>query len=290
MDSWSDGFNSVPAAELLRKGLYLVVLYNIIFLAFPLRDLLWGEHSLIAPMSFPELWTNRFVMFLHYEGMGKYYPLFMLLPILGVLIYLFRKKRRLSGLLVYIGVLILFNRTYTYLTGGNYLLHNLLFYLLWINEAPSSTGWKRSLSNIMSNFGIWACRIQVIIVYVFTGMFKMAGESWRAGEAVQIITHVDEFTLPWFENSIADIHWLMVLANYGALIYFFSFPFLVWSKRFKLYLLAFGVLFHLVLGFVVGVFDFSLVMIVSYAAFLDKESIQKLRFLLPGKKRTFIHP
>lgn len=290
ISSWSSGLEDKEAASWLRKGLYVVVLYNIIFLAFPLRDLLWGEHSLIAPMSFPELWTNRFIMFLHYEGQGFLYPFFMGLPLIGVVIFWRWKKARFASLLVYLGTVILFNRTYTYLTGGNYLLHVLLFYLIWIDENGGYSGWKGALSNIVSNFGLWACRIQVVIVYLFTGLYKMSGESWPAGEAVYIITHVDEFTLPWFEHSIAEIHWLMVIANYSALIYFFSFPFLVWSKKYKLYLLSFGVIFHLTLAFLIGVFDFSLVMIVSYAAFLDSESIEKIKALLPSKKRSLAHP
>jgi hypothetical protein len=142
---------------------------------------------------------------------------------------------------------------------------------------------------MLSNFGLWACRIQVVIVYVFTGAYKLAGEAWRSGEAVFMITHVDEFTLPWFENTIAEIHWLMVLANYVALLYFFSFPILIWSKKWKLYLLAFGTVFHLCLGIVLGVFDFSLIMIASYAAFLDEASIKKLKGFLPIKQRSVAH-
>ncbi|NND94327.1 MAG: HTTM domain-containing protein, partial [Flavobacteriales bacterium] len=188
-----------------------------------------------------------------------------------------------------LGTAILFSRTYSFLTGGNYLLHILLFYLVFIDEKRSGSGLRSQLSNMLSNFGIWACRLQVIIVYLFTGMYKLAGESWRSGEAVHIITHVDEFTLPWFEHSIADLHWLMVIANYSALIYFFSFPILVWSKRWKLYLLAFGAMFHLTLGLVIGVVDFSLIMIASYAAFLDDESIDKIKSILPGKKRSLAH-
>jgi hypothetical protein len=259
-------------------------------MALPLHKLLWGDHSLIIDFSFPDLWTNDFVMLLHNSDYAALYPLFMGLPIVGIGLYIWKGYKRIPALLVYIGVLVLFSRAFLYLTGGGYLLHLLLFYLIWIDESATYSGWKGELSNLLSNFGLWACRVQLVIVYLFTGMYKMAGEGWRSGEAVYLITHVDEYTLPWFEHSIADIHWLMVFANYLALVYFFTFPVLVWFKRSKLPLLLFGVLFHLGLGIVLGVMDFSLVMIVSYAAFLDEESILKIKQILPSKKRSVTHP
>lgn len=274
----------------LRNGLYALVTYNVIFLALPLHDLLWGPDSLVIDFKFPSLWTNDFIMFLHDSNHAHWYPFFMALPIVGILIYLWRGYRRIPAILVYIGVVVLFSRVFLYLTGGGYLLHILLFYLLWMDERANFSGWRGELSNVLSNLGLWACRVQLIIVYLFTGMFKLAGEGWRSGEAVYLITHVDEYTLPWFEHSIADIHWLMVLANYLAMAYFFAFPILVWSKRFKLPLLAFGVVFHLALGIVLGVMDFSFVMIVSYIAFLDEESIAKIKSVLPSKQRSVAHP
>lgn len=278
------------AMRWLRHGLYAVVLYNVVFMAIPLHDKLWGENSLVINFSFPDLWTNDLVMFLHDQAHASLYPLFILLPLVGISLYIWKGYRRISATMVYIGVLILFSRVFLYLTGGGYLLNLLLFYLIWMDEEEGYQGWKAELSNILSNLALWACRIQLIIVYLFTGSYKLAGEDWRSGEAVYLITHVDEYTLPWFEHYIADIHWLMVLANYVALVYFFAFPVFVWSKRFKLPLLAFGVLFHLGLGIVLGVMDFSFVMIVSYCAFLDEKSIQRLKEFLPSKERTIAHP
>ena len=289
IQQWMEFENGKAPARLLRVGLYLIVAYSILILGWPNHEYLWGEHALIAPMTFPDLWTNDIIMFLHKESYRSWYPLFMVLPFVGMAIVFFTRWTRVGALLVFIGTSVLFNRSYTYLTGGNYLLHLLLFYLVFIDEKENGSSTKAKCSNILSNFGQWACRLQVIIVYLFTGAYKMAGETWRSGEAVYIITHVDEFTLPFIENGIAEIHWLMVVANYMALVYFFTFPFLVWSKRWKLPLLLSGAFFHLTLGIVIGVFDFSLIMIASYAAFLDDESIQRISSILPIKKRAMTH-
>jgi len=54
-----------------------------------------------------------------------------------------------------------------------------------------------------------------------------------------------------------------------ALAYQLAFPFLIWIKKIKKLLLAFGVLFHLVIGLGMGIWDFALIMMASYTAFIE---------------------
>lgn len=271
----------------LRQGLYIVVLYNILILSLPLHDLLWGDRGLVMPLNFPDNPILDAVMILHEPSGPHLYPIFMALPVLGVLLYWWKGWRRVSAILVYVGVMVLYWRVTPYLTGGNYLLHILLFYLIWMDEGE---GEKSYFSKLLSNTALLACKVQLTVVYVFTGLYKLAGEAWRSGEAVSIITHVDEFTLPWFEASLANVDWLMAAANYGALIYFFAFPIMVWWDRYRLVFLAIGVTLHIAMGIVLGVMDFSLVMIVAYIALLKDEDITRLKHFLPSKKRAVAHP
>lgn len=274
----------------LRLGLYALVLYHIVFMAFPLTDLLWAEHSLVLPLSFPNTWVNRFVMLLHQPEYARLYPLFIALPIVGIGLYVWRGYQRLSAVLVYIGFIVLFNRVIPYMNGGNYLMHIYLFYIIFMAErSPSDARWS-FFSNLLTNLGLWAFRIQLLIVYVFTLAYKLGGTAWIDGSAVFIITHIDEFTLPWFETYVASIKPLMMIANYGALLYFILFPILIWVKRWKLRLLLVGTIFHLCLGLILGVMDFSLMMIVAYISFLEEDQIQSIKNLLPSKKRALMHP
>ncbi|NNC84284.1 MAG: hypothetical protein HKN79_11970, partial [Flavobacteriales bacterium] len=133
----SGSFDQVRTVKWLRWGLYALVAYSIIILGLPMHELLWGEYSLIAPMSFPDLWTHDVIMFLHDEDHRAWYPLFVILPFIGMALILFKRWTRFGALLVFLGTSILFNRTYTFLTGGNYLLHILLFYLVFIDEYSS---------------------------------------------------------------------------------------------------------------------------------------------------------
>jgi len=260
-----------------RHALYAVVLYLILILALPLHELIWGPESLIPQMGFPERWTNRLVMFLHYPGNESWYPLFFLLPFLGILVHWRSRFVRLGALLVYVGVLILFNRAYLMLVGGNYLLHLLLFYLLFIDERNEYEGTLGQLSRVSTRFGYWACRIQVCMVYAFSGGYKLISDQWRSGEAIYDITHLEEFSLPWFAELTTGMHGSMVVLNYLAMAYFLSFPVLVWFKRVRLPFLFLGEMLHLSMGVIIGVMDFSLVMMASYIVFLEQEDLVTLR-------------
>ena len=121
--------------------------------------------------------------------------------------------------------------------------------------------------------------LQVLYVYIFSGAYKWASEQWRSGEAVFDILHLKEFSLPWIMKSLDQWYGLFVLVNYIAMIYFSLFPFLVWSKRWKIPMLLFGVIWHLGMGWTIGVMDFSFIMIASYAAFLEKDDINKVKNL-----------
>jgi len=287
--NWSEGIPLRKSATWFRWGVYAIVIYHLL-ISIPVAHLLWGEHSLVLPLQFSSLWTNRFAMFLHESSHAWLYPFFIISVFAGVLIHAFTRYVRIGAILVYVGMMVLYNRSYMYLTGGNYLLHSLLFYLIFLDERNHWSGRREIASTIVSNFAIWACRIQIIIVYVFTTLYKLAGEKWRNGDAVYHITHVDEFTLPWFEHSVANVYPLMVAFNYLALIYFITFPFMVWSRRWKIPLLIFGVCFHLGLGYVIGVMDFSFTMVVSYIIFLDEVDIERIVGWFPGEKRAVAHP
>jgi len=205
----------------------MVVVYFITVLALPNLHYFWGTHSLIPALGFPEGLTYRVIMFLQFEGNEHYYPYFFIAVCAGLLIYVSKLSRRWATFLVWLGMMVLYNRAYLSLVGGNYLLHALLFYLFFADEKSEASGKWGFISHSLSNLALWACRIQVIYVYVFSGAYKWASEQWRSGEAVSDIMHLKEFSLPWIMDGPAEWHTHWVMVNYLAMAYFSLFPFLI---------------------------------------------------------------
>ena len=279
INSFTDSVQNPWTVKVLRGSLFFVIAYLILVLCLPNASLFWGSHSLMPSLGFPDTWLYKVVMALHQERYENWSPVFFASIGIGLALYVFKGPKRLATLLVWLGVIVLYNRAYLSMVGGNYLLQSLLFYLIFALEDANSKGRWGVVSNVMTNLALWACRIQVLYVYVFSGAYKWASEQWRSGEAVFDILHLKEFSLPWIMESLDQWYGLFVLVNYIAMIYFSLFPFLVWSKRWKIPMLLFGVIWHLGMGWTIGVMDFSFIMIASYAAFLEKDDINKVKNL-----------
>jgi hypothetical protein len=273
IQGFTSGVQSPSTIKLLRNSLILVTAYLILVLCLPNAQLFWGEHSLMPSLGFPDSWRYKIIMALHQDGYGNLYPLFFLSIGLGGVLYFFNGFNRIATFLVWLGVIVLYNRAYLSMVGGNYLLQSLLFFLIFADESSHAKGKWKVISDTLSNLALWACKLQVIYVYIFSGAYKLASEQWMSGEAVFDILHLKEFSLPLIMEYLDSFHGILVIIDYVAIAYFILFPFLIWSKKWKVPLLIFGVIWHLGMGWGIGVMDFSFIMISSYAAFLEEDDI-----------------
>jgi hypothetical protein len=281
IEAWINRMTSVVqdpwTIRTLRNSLFLITAYLILVLSLPLHDLFWGEDALTPQLGFADGPINYLILFLHQPGNESWYPLFFVSVLAGLSLYLLKGYPRLSTFLIWLGVVVLYFRAYLSMVGGNYLLHSLLFYLIFADEKATGESIWGSVSVTLTNLSLLACRIQVLIVYIFSSGYKWVSAQWRSGEAVYDILHIKEFSLPWIMETIDLWHGLAVFMNYFALAYFTLFSVLVWSKRWKLPLLFIGLCIHLGMGWAIGVMDFSLIMIASYTAFLEKDDIDRVK-------------
>lgn len=122
---------------------------------------------------------------------------------------------------------------------------------------------------------IWFQRlIGLQIAYVYLNAYggKIGQASWRSGNAVAEIlssralsTVATELFLP-----------LSAFLTWSTLLFEVSFPVLVWSRGFRPYVLAAGVLFHLGIQLTMAIPSFGAVMVASYACFLSDEEAERL--------------
>lgn len=252
-----------------RTAIYVFVAVNTLLLALPISSQVWGSESWQMPVPLADSWIDRFVLMLHLPGGEQWHWGLIGLQFLGLGLHFSAKFRRMAALLIYLSTLLLFSRAYLFSIGGHYLVHLMLFYLVFMDEDILPTDRWAPQRLVLSNLFFWAARIQVIIIYLLSGVYKLFGAYWLSGEAVGYMLAIEEWSTPFIMEHLGGVNVLTIGLTYLTLAYLLLFPILVWYRPIKRWLMLFGICFHIGLGWAVGVMDFSIVMIICYLLFWD---------------------
>lgn len=266
--------------RLLRKAIYLWFLVNTLIL-LPTAPDFWGQDSFVPALDPEVVQANPFINILSLEGMGGYYGGFIALQIILLLMGILCIYPRVVSILIYFVCINLDNKAYVILDGGNNLMHLMLIYLIFMNPShgsppAASPGFWKSLDNGFSNAAFLMARLQVVIVYLVSGLGKVAGELWQNGTALYYTLNVDEYTHPFAKNLVTQYPVLTVTGTYLTLLYQVAFPWLVWNRKLRPYLLTIGTLIHLQISFVMGLFMFGFAIAVAYLSFTTDNVAEKI--------------
>jgi len=103
-------------------------------------------------------------------------------------------------------------------------------------------------------------QIQVAIVMLHSALAKVSGQSWTRGYALWIVSLNPEYAyLP--ARFLADHFWIPTLAVYAVLLFELAYPFLIWGRATRPWMLSDALLLHLGIGAATGLYVFSLAMI-----------------------------
>ncbi len=111
--------------------------------------------------------------------------------------------------------------------------------------------------------------LQVCILYGFSALAKWYDADWLNGEVVYVTSQAQYYSRSFVINTVDSFHFLTVIITYVVLLYQSLFPFLIWVKGIKRYFLHFGVVMHLYIAFVMGLFFFGWIMVITYVLFYD---------------------
>ncbi len=126
-----------------------------------------------------------------------------------------------------------------------------------------------------ANLALRLIQVHYCIIYFFAATAKLQGPAWWTGEAM------------WrafanYEYQSADMTWLaaypwaLQLMTHVAILWELSFPYLIWVRPLRPIMLAFGVLMHLGIGALMGMWTFGLMMIFGYVAFLNPAAVRRM--------------
>lgn len=259
----------VNTSILLRKALYLVALVLIV-INLPVAEQFYGTQTFINYFHFygnPLKWLAQC---LNYSWLAPYWKFFVGAHILFLTMGLMGIFMRITPLLIYVTHLILMYKTIDITNGGVQLLNLLLFYQLFFIEKRI----KKHLywQNFMANLAFIACGLQVVFLYAIAGYSKLFGTYWISGEAFYFVSQIPEYSNPTMAQIIKNNAWLSLPISWFVLGYQLLFPLVIWLKKWKPIWLFLGVMFHLGIAFCSGIFDFGIIMLASYVAFLSEKN------------------
>ena len=178
------------------------------------------------------------------------------------------------------------------LTSAIHVLTSVLFCLLWArcDAAPSVDAWlarhrHRGEDDIGGPQPIWPLRLirmQVCVIYLNSGLWKLMYDTWRDGTAVHYAINLNIFHR--FPYPPTFLEPLTTVATYTTLVWEIGFAFMMMNRVTRRIALWLGVSMHLGMAFMLELGPFSFVMIASYLAFLDPvkvASFSRRRFGTP---------
>jgi hypothetical protein len=118
-------------------------------------------------------------------------------------------------------------------------------------------------------------QIQLCLLYFSSSLNKVTGQLWQNGTALYYVLLSEEYSNPAFGPWLADKYVFITLASYATIGVQLSFPYLVWTRRFRVPIICGLILMHLGIGFQMGLARFSLVMISTLLLLIPDEAYGK---------------
>lgn len=154
--------------------------------------------------------------------------------------------------------------------------------------ALSSSGAALSLDRRRSTGSFWSAQwrapwairllqVELASIYAWSAQIKLTGSKWVDGTAV---SYSWRYELPFSPlpppELVYDSTLLVNLATWGAVIAELALATLIWIRRWRPWVLAAGVCFHLVIMLSMNIGMYSLAMFSLYLAFVEPDKIKQL--------------
>lgn len=119
-------------------------------------------------------------------------------------------------------------------------------------------------------------QIQMAVIMFYSGIDKLRGDDWWHGEALwEVFVNVDRHS-SLLLDLFASQFWLVNLGSYATVLIEIAYPFLIWQRRTRPFLLAAAILLHLLFAVFMLLFMFSFVMILGHLSFLRPQWLAHL--------------
>lgn len=254
-------------------------------------DLLHGEYGLvqkpIAEVLSKAYIPSTFAIDAGFNGWGLHVP-FVLETIFFVNFFssvslLLGVAARFSAICCWISNAILMSSANVFNYGVDDFQLMGLFYcsLFPVDRVWSMTPDRRRSSGWPDGLPVWIIRIHICIVYFSAGLWKISGEQWWDGTALWLALLQPMFIhrpFSWYTlETLAKFRIVFSLAGMGVVLAQLAFPFLIFVRAIRPYILTIMIFFHICIGLFLGLQLFSFTLIIfDIAAFYEFSSSKAL--------------
>lgn len=271
LNQWQASVEISAVTELFTRAIYLFLLLNYLRL-IPLWEAIWGSETFVILNKSSE-GLDRLAFFLNHEPFRSHYLWFLIGFLFLLLLGVVGKSNFLTRILVFFLFVNIHNANHEISNGGLNLTHQLLFlHMFWFKNREGKESSMAALKNLMHNLSFYGVWLQVCLLYLSAGLFKLAGTHWLTGDAIAHVLSIEEYSLPWIVSIAEQNPWWMKLASWVTLFYQILFAILIWIKPIRSYFLLIGTIIHLGIAFFVGITDFGIIMVLSYLIFMNQST------------------
>ena len=127
----------------------------------------------------------------------------------------------------------------------------------------------------LNTMAIRFIQIQLCVIYMFSGLEKLKGQSWWEGTAIWEALSFYDFAVVDFSFLLS---WPLLSAGLTVFTILFEiyFPVLVWYPRLRKISLLAGLVLHVGIAVCLNIYFFSFIMLSSYLLFIPSESLRRL--------------
>lgn len=210
------------------------------------------------------------ILFSPAQWASEHLTLFYSLSLVFLIVILFIRWNYISGLMFFLLVINLYRINLPITNGSDYVLFMLAFWPIGMSVWPAFKNEKwNTVLILLFNFCVVLCQLQIVFSYLTSGWDKLMSEIWRSGDAIDYIMHLDFFFNK--QLGLANHHFLNLTLSWITILFELAFVVLVWFNRTRKIVLVMGILFHIIIWFMLSLPDFALIMMISYLIFLKDE-------------------
>jgi predicted DCC family thiol-disulfide oxidoreductase YuxK len=133
---------------------------------------------------------------------------------------------------------------------------------------PYTSRWTGACTRLM--------QIQMAVLFFYSGATKLQGTDWWNGDAIWMVFSSDEYYNGLLLDLFARHYWLVNVATYSTILIELAYPFLIWQRSTRPYLLAAAIMLHVEFAVFMGLFYFSFVMSMGHLSFVRVEWLRRL--------------
>lgn len=275
LDDWATRLThreSHLATQQLFKTIFFGWLFLHTALLVPFHRDIWAPDAFMLQRPFIPVSVYDWIFYVSgHPALRPHYLFFVFAQLIVLALGMAGVAPRLMNVLACITTLNVNNLSPVILDGGNNLSQLILVYMMFVNTSGQALRSRFAPLQMtfaaVSNAAFFVCRVQLVIVYVCTGIFKLNGDLWQNGMALYYIFQGDAYTHPMLYQVVMGHPWVSLVGSYFTVAVQVLLPILIWPVRTRPYILTAAVLTHLGISFGMGLFTFGLVMCVMYTLF-----------------------